>query len=176
MADVSHPLETVVVRRSSWGAIWAGVFTFIAIWSVFGALGFDIFFASAGRNGAGGDMGMEIWGVILTIIAMFIAGRVTGTLAGVTEQLEGVTYGMVMFGLSVVSMLLLVILAGAASSTTAAGTAATMHAYVIELFYSLGWSLFLGLFLGWLAALGGASTAHRQLASPASMQQQVRHA
>jgi len=177
MADVSNPLEAVVVRRSSWGAIWAGVFTFIAIWSVFGALGFDIFFASAGRNGAGGDIGMEIWGVILTIIAMFIAGRVTGTLAGITDQQEGLAHGMVMFGLSVVSVLLLVMIGGSAANTTAAGALATMHGYAIELFYSLGWSLFIGLFLGWLAALGGVSTAHRQLPSPASMQhQQVRHA
>ena len=35
------------VRRCEWGAIWAGVFIFTAIWVVFGTLGTAIF-ASAG--------------------------------------------------------------------------------------------------------------------------------
>jgi hypothetical protein len=169
MAEVSNPLD-VTMSRSSWGAIWAGVFTFIAIWSVFGALGYDIFFASS-RNVGGGDVGMEIWGVILTIIAMFVAGRITATLAGVTDSRGGVAHGMVMFGLSVVSVLLLVIMSGSTVDTSA-----TMHTYMIDVFHTMGWSLFIGLFLGWLAALGGASTAHKQFPSPASMQQQVHHA
>jgi hypothetical protein len=170
MEEVSSPLERVIVNRSSWSAIWAGVFTFIAIWSVFGALGYDIFFASS-RESGGGYVGMEIWGVILTIIAMFVAGRITAALAGVTDSRGGIAHGMVMFGLSVVSVLLLLIM-----SESTANTTATMHTYVIDVFHTMGWSLFIGLFLGWLAALGGASTAHKQFPSSAPMQQQVHHA
>jgi len=40
MADVVQRTESINVRsRTDWGAIWAGMFTFIAIWSVFGLLG-----------------------------------------------------------------------------------------------------------------------------------------
>lgn len=47
---------------------------------------------------------------------------------------------------------------------------------VIDKFFHSGWSLFLALFLGWLAALGGASTSHKRLPSPTIMQHQLRHA
>lgn len=168
MEGVSNPLDRVAVSRSSWSAIWAGVFSFIAIWSVFGALGYDIFFAGS-REAADAYAGMEIWGVILTIIAMFIAGRITATLAGVTDSREGISHGMVMFGLSVVSVLLLLMIGGSTAT-------ATTHTYIMDVFHSMGWALFIGLFLGWLAALGGASTAHKQFPSPAPMQEQVHHA
>ena len=37
--DVAYRGTNVGVRSTDWGAIWAGVFSFMAIWSVFGALG-----------------------------------------------------------------------------------------------------------------------------------------
>lgn len=114
---------------------------------------------------------MEIWGVVLTIIAMFVAGHITGTLAGVTNPRYGLVHGIVMFGLSVTSALLIVIMGNAFGGTpvTLAG-----HSYVIGLFSHLGWALFVGLFLGWLAAIGGASSAHKEF--PSVVQQQIRHA
>jgi len=59
-------------RRLSWGAIWAGVFTFWAIWIVFEVLAFAIFGsrANAAVPVAGRGAGIAIWTIILTIIAM----------------------------------------------------------------------------------------------------------
>jgi hypothetical protein len=49
MAEVTYRNENTIDRgpRTDWGAIWAGVFTFVAIWSVFGLLGI----AALGRPG-----------------------------------------------------------------------------------------------------------------------------
>lgn len=184
MADMNNQIEPVsVLGRPNWGAIWAGVFTFIAIWSVFGALGLGIFASSASPNTAapisGMSAGMAIWSIILTIIAMFVAGRVTGGFANTTNAREGMQHGMIMFGLAVTSALLIVVIGGSAFGNTE--VAGGVHsAYVLNMFSYLGWSLFVALFLGWLAALGGASTAHKHFptatTSPTPIQHQVRHA
>ena len=96
------------VGRTDWGAIWSGVFTFIAIRFIFGALGFAIFAASASPNAAhaatGMGIGIGIWVVILTIIAMYFAGREASHSTTVGNRSEGMRQGMIMFGLSVASV------------------------------------------------------------------------
>ena len=161
MAASSTQIEFAAdLRHPNWGAIWAGVFTFFAIWSVFGALCLAIF---AGSDSVG--LAMSVWGIILTIIAMFVAGRATGRLCGVTEAREGVLQGMIMFGLAVTSTLVVVVLGGMAfgGNMAAAGTAGTAHISLLGFFSDFGWAMFVGLFLGWLAAIGGASSAHKEL-------------
>jgi hypothetical protein len=179
MADLNYRNENApVVAHPNWGAIWAGMFTFAAIWSVFGMLGLAIFASSANPNTsepiAGISVGMAVWGVILTIIAMFVAGRVTGQLAGINNSKDGAVHGMVMFGLSIAAALVLGVIGGNAFGSTEVN-GATHSAYLLTMSSGLGWSLFLALFLGWLAAMGGASTAHKEIARPA-FQQQVHQA
>jgi hypothetical protein len=163
-----EPEATGVLAHLNWGAVWAGVFTFVAIWSVFGALCLAIFAGSASLS-----MALSVWGIILTIIAMFLAGRATSQLAGVADSREGVMYGMTMFGLAVTSALVILVMVGTAFDYRPVG--ATVHSSVLGLFREFGWALFVGLLLGWLAAIGGASSAHKELTHP-SMQHQVRHA
>jgi hypothetical protein len=154
--------------RLNWGAIWGGVFTFLAIWAVFGALCLAIFAGSAGLN-----IALSVWGIILTIIAMFVAGRATGQLAGISNARQGVHHGMIMFGLAVTSALFILVIGGVPFSYAEVGSVA--HGSVLAVFRDFGWALFVGLLLGWLAAIGGASSAHKNLPHPAA-QQQVRHA
>lgn len=164
MADLSYQtVNTYVDRpRLSWGAIWAGMFTFVAIWSVFGILGEAIFASAANPNAqqpvTGMSVGMGAWAVILTIIAMYVAGRVTGRLAGVATRHDGLIHGLTMFGLAVVATLILTILGGATLSG-GSGVNGTAHSsYILSVFADVGWIGFVALFLGWLAAMGGAST------------------
>ena len=180
MADMNYEGESVrVVAHPNWGAIWAGMFTFVAIWSVFGTLGIGIFASSANPSAsepiAGMSTGMAIWGIILTIVAMFVAGRVTGQLAGITNSRDGMVHGMVMFGLSIAAAILLVTIGGASAFGNAPVEGATHNPYVLTVFSDLGWMSFVSLFLGWLAAMGGASTAHKEITHRV-VQQQVRHA
>jgi hypothetical protein len=181
MADVNYEVEGVrVVAHPNWGAIWAGMFTFVAIWSVFGTLGMAVFASAANPNTseptAGMSVGMAVWAIILTIIAMFVAGRVTGQLAGIANSRDGMVHGMVMFGLSIAAALVLFVIGGFNAFGTTPVQGATHSPYVLTAFADLGWMSFVALFLGWLAAMGGASTAHKEIAHRPLPQQQVRHA
>ena len=141
--------------QTNWGAIWAGVFTFAAIWSVFEALGLAIFNGASSHAATvttGISLGMSIWTIILTIIAMYVAGLETGRLAGVETRHDGLVHGIIMFGLAVVSATVLTSL----GAMWAAGV--TVHnGYLVGLTTGTVWVEFLALFLGWLAAMGGAS-------------------
>ena len=162
MAEILNENLVVPRLRTNWGAIWAGVFTFIAIWSVFGLLGMAIFASAANPQSSnpvtGMSVGMGIWAIVLTLIAMYVAGRETGRLAGVTNRHDGLVHGQIMFGLSVVAVLVITVLGGGVLSG-GAGVAGSSHSpYLLDVFSGLGWIGFIALLLGWLAAMGGAST------------------
>lgn len=179
-ATISNQTQSLPqVRRSvDWGAIWAGVFTFVAIWSVFGLLGAAIFASKANpdavRPVTGMGIGMSIWAIVLTVIAMYVAGLETGKLAAVTTRREGVTHGMAMFGLSVVAALVIIAIGG--NSMNGAAAPSAHSAYALEIISGLGWAGFLSLFLGWLAALGGASSGAQRKVETEVMVQPIRKA
>jgi hypothetical protein len=100
---------------------------------------------------------MGVWAVILTIIAMYVAGRVTAHFADVADRNGRIMHGMAMFGLTVVSVILLVILSGTAISGGNGLPGGTHSSYMLTVFADIGWIGFVALFLGWLAALGGAA-------------------
>jgi len=156
----------VVPRRAvNWGAIWAGVFTFWAIWTVFGMLGIGVFTSAASAHAAqsfaGMNVGESIWLIVLTAIAMYVAGLVTGRLSAVTTRQEGAAHGQAMFGVGVAGVILFLILASLGTTTTL--TAASAHSpYVIGLLSEIGWASFVALFLGWIGAMIGGSQGQRQ--------------
>ena len=163
MADLAYRNDSWTSMRSTdWGAIWAGVFTFAAIWAVFGTLGEAIFASSANPNAAypvtGMSVGMGIWAIILTIIAMFVAGRVTIDLARPVDNGRKLFYANAMFGLSVVATIVLTSLGGAVLSGGNGVAAGAHSSYTLSIFADIGWIGFVALFLGWLAAMGGASS------------------
>ncbi|MGH9686926.1 MAG: hypothetical protein ACRD5K_07540 [Candidatus Acidiferrales bacterium] len=188
MADFTEPVRSYgnitenvnFFSRPNWGAIWAGMFAFLAIWAVFGTLGVGVFASSANANASQPVLGMGVgigaWFVILTIVAFFVAGRITGGLARTDASRDGAVYGIVMFGVSVTAFLMLVLIGGFATGATIIH--GTVHdASVLGDFSYLGWTTFVGLFLGWIAAMAGAATAHKALPRPSSATQpQVRHA
>lgn len=164
MADIEYRNETFPTTRlrTDWGAIWGGTFTFMAIWSVFGALGLAIFSSNANPAVAtpvsGQSYGLGIWVIILTIIAMYVAGRETGRLAAVTTRHDGLIHGMIMFGLAVVGALVLLSLGGSVLTGGTGLSAGVHNPYVLNMASALGWMGFVSLFLGWLAAMWGASS------------------
>jgi len=130
-----------------WGAVWGGVFTFAAIWTVFESLAVAIF----GHAVLG--TGMAVWTIILTIIAMYVAGRETARLAGLATKHDGVAHGLMMFGLSVIGMIALFIMA-----MPALNTSPDMREMLSAgLTRGMAWTSFFTLFFGWLAATIGAS-------------------
>ena len=164
MADLAYRNEAAVLRRGpNWGAVWAGMFVFVGIWSVFGMLGEAIFASAASPTAArpisGMGWGIGIWSIILTIIAMYVAGRVTGHLSGARDRHDALLHGLTMFGLSVVGAAAIVILGGAALSGGTGVNTSPTSGHALSVFAGLGWAGFLSLFFGWLGAMWGASSA-----------------
>jgi hypothetical protein len=148
MSDVDSNVNSKIPGRTNWGATWAGVFTFAAIWSTFEMLGIAIFGWSSGPASSV-NPATAIWTIILSLIAMYVAGRETGRLAQVAEKLDAVVHGMMMFGLSVVAMLVL--------AELGTGMNSGLNTYVLHLSPAMRWTIFASLILGWLAAMLGAS-------------------
>lgn len=173
MADIAYrtPDSPVARRQTEWGSIWAGVFTVAAIWSVFGLLGASIFRVSAG--GSVSPWGMGIWSIVLTMVAMYVGGRVTGHLTGLQTRQDAAACGMTMFGLSAVSAAVLVILAGTASGTASAAVSGPYLAGVIN---GAGWFGFVALLLGWLCAIAGAASARTRVEREAAPVRDIRSA
>jgi len=176
MADAVTTRNDVLITepvsgRVSWGSIWAGTFAFVAIWSVFGMLGEAIFASSASPNAAepvaGLSAGMGIWVTILTIIAMYVGGRVTGHFTNYADRGTRLLHGIAMFGLSVVAFVILAIFSGTALTGGASVPAGAHSSYILTVFADLGWIGFASLFLGWLAAMGGATHGAGQLRTSA---------
>ncbi len=161
MADRSLPMQSTYPerhkrRRPDWSAIWGGAFVFAAIWAVFESLAFAIFGIPAAWSGMGA--GMAIWTVVLTIIAMYIAGIETGRMSGAATRHEGLVHGVMMFGLCTVGVGALTSLAAAMLSYGAGVVASTHSVLTPGPTTGLAWTGFLSLILGWLAAMGGASS------------------
>jgi hypothetical protein len=127
--------------------VWGGAFIFAAIWTVFEFLAVAIFgIAHLGSA-------IAVWTIVLTIIAMWVAGMETARLAGYSTRHDGIAHGLMMFGLAITGAMAWVLL-----STTVLGTATVRDALSNGIAPGTAWTAFLSLFLGWLAAMGGAST------------------
>ena len=97
--------------------------------------------------------GIAIWSIVLTIIAMYVAGRETGRLAGITTPHDGIIHGLIMLGLSAFSLLVLVSIGGSVLNGGTGMNGTSHRPYVLAVFADLGWAGFLALFLGWIAAM-----------------------
>jgi len=178
MADLIYRNQGTLypAERTCWGAIWMGVFSFVAIWSVFGMLGEAIFASAANPNArapvAGISIGMGIWAIVLTVIAMYVAGRVTAHFSDIGNRTSRIMHGMAMFGLSAVAAVLIIILGGSAFTGGAAVQGSAHSPYMLTVFADVGWTGFIALFLGWLAALGGAAQGSGTGGGTAAVQDQ----
>lgn len=174
MADMVYRAEdrAIMPRSINWSAIWSGLFAFLSIWAVFEILGYAIFPRVA--NGSI-DVALGIWSIVLAAIAMFIAGRITGGVAAVTGSSSALRHGLIMFGLSVAAAIVLTmwgtsLLAGFFEPGT------MIHAVMPNLAPQNAWIAFGILFLGWLGALFGASSAAAPKTETAANVKEIRHA
>lgn len=149
-------------RVFSWSSIFAGTFVFLAIESTFGILGASIF-------GAGG-IGLQIWMVILSIIALYFAGRTSSKLL-VRDGNLGLYHGLVTFGMSVFTTVLVleIALGGAVGiATTRVGN--------LAVYVSAGgeYWLFVALVLSMIAAaVGGMHGVGTSVAPAGSSQERI---
>lgn len=145
----------------SWAGIFAGTFVFLAIEATFGILGTAIFATASNPNVAvpttpAMSTGLQVWMVILSIIALYFAGKTASKLLyGPADRNLGMYHGLVTFGMSVFTTFLIVAAAwGGSPASTAVGVRPLTLGGAIA---SGGeWWLFVALFLALVsAAIGG---------------------
>ena len=149
MADLAYRRDLSPRMVTDWGAIWAGMFAYYAIWLVFGTLGLACF-ASAGYAGV---WGYGIWAIVLNVIAFYAAGHMCGSNASISAPGQGTRHGIYLFGLANVGAIILVGILYAASSAIVAGRAQVYNTWN---YAGYAWPLWVALFLGFGAAIYGA--------------------
>lgn len=93
-----------LIRRISWGAVFAGLVIVLVIQLLLSLLGLGVGLttiepASSGTPSASRlGTGAAIWWVILNIIAVFCGGWVAGRLAGFPRRMDGILHGLVTWG------------------------------------------------------------------------------
>lgn len=90
--------------KMSWGAIFAGAVTSLALWALLYSFGLALGLSTMdpGDPGSARASGIftGIWSLLSPLIALFVGGMVAGRGAGVTTRLGGALHGLVMWGLT----------------------------------------------------------------------------
>lgn len=123
-------------RVFSWSGIFAGTFVFLAIESTFGILGAAIFASTGNPNAAvpttpGMSAGLQVWMIILSIIALYFAGKTSSKmLFRAADRNLGLYHGLVTFGMSIFATVLVLAMALGSATTTAAARLGGVAGYI----------------------------------------------
>ena len=158
-------------RVYSWSGIFAGTFVYLAIESTFGLLGTAIF-SSASNPQAGVptnpsmSTGLQVWMIILSIIALYFAGKTSSKLLARDGNL-GLYHGLVTFGMAVFSTVLIIAISMIGTTAVATARAGNLATYI-----SAGgeWWLFVAFVLSMIAAAVGGLHGARGLTATAPAQ------
>lgn len=101
-----------LLRRISWGAIFAGAVVAISVQLVLSMLGLAIGLATVdptveARPAEGLGTGAGIWWVVTGLISLFIGGWVAGRLAAFPRWIDAMLHGLVVWGLTAVATVFL---------------------------------------------------------------------
>ena len=162
------------ISRLSWSGIFSGTFLFLAIEVTFGILGVAIFTQAMNPNSAapvspGVSIGSGIWMVVLSIIALYFAGKLASRVSGSITRNAGMYAGLVTFGMCVFTSFLVTSLALGNNFRLQANMANASGAAIADFIVVGGYWLFAALVLGMIAAASGgihgsisANTARNQ--------------
>ena len=113
--------------KLSWGAIFGGAVTALALWAMLYALGLALGLSNIdpADDGSLKTSGVftGIWGLIAPLVALFVGGMVASRGAGVMTKTGGALHGLVMWGLTTLAgaWLLTNILSGVIGGVATAG-------------------------------------------------------
>jgi hypothetical protein len=148
------------ICRLSWSGIFSGTFLFLAIEATFGILGVAIFTQAMSPNTAtavspGVSIGSGIWMVVLSIIALYFAGKLASRVSGSITRNAGMYAGLVTFGMCVFASFLITSLTLGNNFRLQANMASASGAAVADFIIVGGYWLFAALVLGMIAAASG---------------------
>lgn len=108
--DTTYPMgsengASLILRRISWGAIFAGVVTFLVLQLFFGVLGLAIGAATIDplqeqNPFQGVGVGTGIWFLLTTLVSFYISGLVAGRLSANPTKMDRALHGLIVWGLS----------------------------------------------------------------------------
>lgn len=130
-AEVVSATDTpALLKRVSWGAIFAGTVIAMGLLILLGMLGTAIGFRAIDpqQSGAfdGVGIGAGIWWIVTSIIALAVGGYVASHLSGIPEKRSASLHGASVWG--VITLLMLWFAAGAAGSAINTATSAVTGA------------------------------------------------
>jgi len=157
---MERPLLVPVSRGFSWSGIFSGTFLFIAIEVTFGVLGVAIF--GLPLVGSRNPVGIGIWMVILSIIALYFAGKLASKVSGAVTRNMGMYDGLVTFGMCIAASVLIV-----ASILAASPAAMGLGMRLVHTTIPGAYWLFVALVLAMIAAgFGGVHGAWNSEITP----------
>lgn len=153
-------LPNAPICRLSWSGIFSGTFLFLAIEVTFGILGVAIFTTAMNPNSAapvstGIGIGSGIWMVVLSIIALYFAGKLASRVSGSITRNAGMYAGLVTFGMCLFASFLITSLTLGNNFHLQANVANASGAAVADFIIVGGYWLFAALILGMIAAASG---------------------
>lgn len=97
--------QPFVLKRVSWGAIFAGVVVALVVQLVLSVLGLGLGASSVNplseQNPTSGiATGAAVWFIITTLISLFAGGWVAGRLAGIPRQIDSSLHGVLTWGVA----------------------------------------------------------------------------
>ena len=148
------------ICRLSWSGIFSGTFLFLAIEATFGILGVAIFTQAMSPNTAapvapGVSIGSGIWMVVLSIIALYFAGKLASRVPGSITRNAGMYAGLVTFGMCLFASFLITSLTLGNNFRLQANMANASGAAIADFIIVGGYWLFAALVLGMIAAASG---------------------
>jgi hypothetical protein len=129
--------------------------------STFGLMLSSAIFAGAGWT----SLRFVIWNSVVAIISLYIAGRATGHLSGVTDRNIGLWHGIATFGMCFVSTIVVLSVLLRTTAPYSARAGSTMVApNVLSVAVGSSWVLWCAMILGFIgAAIGGSHAAGRNV-------------
>ena len=147
-------------RKFSWSGIFSGTFLSLAIEVTFGVLGVAIFTEAINPHstnpiGPGIGIGSGIWMVVLSIIALYWAGKLASAHSAPTTRNSGMYAGLVTFGMCIFTSFLITAIALGGSFGLHGSVASTSAITVADFIVTGGYWLFAALVLGMISAASG---------------------
>lgn len=120
-STVPGPMATAyekppMIKRISWGAIFAGTFVALSLTVLLWLLGAAVGLAAFDPRTPPGEAamwGFGIWGIVVTIIALFAGGLVAAWLAGLPKWMDAMLHGVVVWSLTTTATIAFTALTGA---------------------------------------------------------------
>ncbi|MGF1550092.1 MAG: hypothetical protein ACFBQW_06115 [Sphingomonadaceae bacterium] len=144
VADSAHhaTARPALLKRISWGAIFAGAVIALGVLALLSLLGTAIGLAAVdpaqGQPFAGVGIGTAIWWIATSVIALAIGGYVAGHTSGIPERSSSTAHGAAVWGLVTIVTLWFATSAIGTTVNTAASAVSTVARTTVNVAGSVG--------------------------------------